>query len=154
MKNIKEYISNNQKIVRGPVNKIQLNEEFNPIQENTEVGYFIITSNKRSCIVNTILIGENQYRTLYRITEVIYPNNYPDKLKLEHSIGDIFADQKFYNPFKNLEKAKLEYDKFFQYINKYKFYPLSDLELAKQWYKELDKEEKNYIQILSKNNAF
>lgn len=156
MKNIKEYLSNNQKIVRGPVNKINMDEEFNPIEENNEtIGYHIMyTKKNKACIVGTILIGNNQYKNLYRITEVIYPEKITKKLDMSIQVNDIFSEMKFYNVFKILEKAKREYDKFYQHINEYKFYPLPELTMAKNWYQDLSKEEQKYIQILFKNNAF
>lgn len=160
---LKDYFGEKIGLMNGVINEISLEEDY-LINENPYIVFIpFVEHNKKftklklGAIVEAeaTLIGE--YSIAYKIKSVVYPDNLPENYKFKTPIiGNVFTENKIYeNCWKStLEDAKIEFDERITnddnevLFNEYKFYKLSELELAKKWYNNLSETEKQYIRLM------
>lgn len=144
---LEDYVGGGR-IIDGPVNESRTNEVFEDIRNDIKYVTYIVynkkgTKVKSAGIVEALKIAKSSHSFVYRVLSIEYPAVFK---KLDVKVNDIFTELKFYTMFDRLDSAKKDFDKGLD--NELKFEPLTTIELANIWYKELSDVEKEYVKLL------
>jgi hypothetical protein len=144
---LEDYVGGGR-IIDGPINESRVDEVFEDIRNGIKYVPYIIynkkgTKVKSAGIIEALKIAKSNYSFVYKVVSVEYPAVFK---KVDVKVDDIFTELKFYTMFDRLESAKKDFDK--SVDNELKFEPLTAIELANIWYKDLSDIEKEYVKLL------